>query len=336
MQPHIKMEVPLLLFELSHSQHARRDGQSISNCHFSFCLGGQKAQLSLSSISGLALINMCLGRNQTDLWWRKLQQEAEDDPVSLPSHHLHTRTHPPLHLPVYTMKYSTLEIHYSYYSTDNDVILWETSTCVNLCTTYSLHICTLCLTQQLVDMHIKFCACAKLLAGICIQQLQPSAGNLFKLVHVCLFSTHRCCVSLCDASLHNGWAGKQQQTETQTRSCCRKQAQRLLVVQSRRCEVWEDVLDPLARWACHVSSEGWREAHTLQAEKWQKLGTSQSSNQAHPMFTKCSYLQKPLLAQKTWRSLNFMKRLYLSGRQNEAEERVFPVGWRHKLVYEGA
>lgn len=58
MQPRIKMEAPLLFFELSHAQHARTDGQSISNCYFSFCPGGQKAHLSLSSICDLALINM--------------------------------------------------------------------------------------------------------------------------------------------------------------------------------------------------------------------------------------------------------------------------------------
>lgn len=46
-----------------------------------------------------------------------------------------------------------------------------------------------------------------------------------------------------------------------------------------------------------LSLEDWRKAHTLKAKQLatlQKLGTSESSNQTHLLFTKCHYLQKLL------------------------------------------
>lgn len=66
----------------------------------------------------------------------------------------------------------------------------------------------------------------------------------------------------------------------------------------------------LTHWLIHISLlasesvmfplEDWRKAHTLQAKlaTLQKLGTSQNSNQTHPMLTKCHYLQKLLPTRK--------------------------------------
>lgn len=65
--------------------------------------------------------------------------------------------------------------------------------------------------------------------------------------------------------------------------------------------------------------EDWRKAHTPQAKlaTLQKLGTSQSANQTHCMFTKWHYLEKTLPRKHipTWGRSVVMRRFYQTGPQ---------------------